>query len=535
MAKEILFSKSAREKMLKGVDILANTVKLTLGPKGRNVALDKGDNSPIITNDGVSIAKEITLCDKYENMGAKLLYEVANKTNEDAGDGTTTATVLAQEMIHLGVNALDNGYNPVLLKEGMEIAKHKVLEELKKISRKIESSKEICQVATISSSSLEIGQIIASAINATSKNSVISVDESKGFETELEIVQGLEYEKGYISPYMVTNNEKMCANLEEAYVLITDYKISNIQDIVAILQKVVESHKPLLIIADDYDNEIVSTLIVNKLRGTFNVVATKAPDFGDNQKNILEDIAIMSGGKFISKDLMMDLTKVSIEDLGIIRKITVNKDNTILIGGYGLKEDVDKRICELKKQSENTSNEYERKKYLERIAKLSSGVGVIKVGAVTETELKEKKMRIEDALNATQAALSEGVVSGGGSCFVRIYKKLKGKVKNKNRDIQKGINICFEALLKPLYQIGENSGYDGNEIVNRQLKMRKNYGFDAKNEKWVEMNNNGILDPTKVSRSSFVNAVSIAEMFILTEAGVCELDEKNNKNYDEIY
>lgn len=536
MAKEIRFKDDARRKMLTGVDLLADTVKLTLGPKGRNVALYKGNSSPLITNDGVTIAKEITLDDKFENMGAKLLYEVANKTNDLAGDGTTTATVLAQEMIHQGLNALDNGSNPIFLQEGMEIAKLSVIEEIIKLSRKIETSKEIEQVATISSSSSEVGKIIAHAIEV-SKNGVISVDESKGFDTKFEIVQGLEFNKGYVSPYMVNDKEKMRAILEETYVLVTDHKINNVQDIIDVLQGVIESHRPLLIIADDFDNDVISTLIVNKLRGTLNVVAIRAPEFGDYQKAILEDIAIMSGAKFISKDLMMDLSKVNIEDLGMVKKATINKDNTILIGGYGVEEEVNNRINELQKQVDNVNNEYEKKQYQERIAKLSTGVGIIKVGAVTETELQEKKLRIEDALNATKAALSEGVVIGGGACFVQIYKKLKGKLKNKNRDVQKGINIVLESLLKPLYQISENAGYDGKEMIEKQLKMKKNYGFDAKNEKWVEMIQKGILDPTKVSRSALINATSIAKMFLTTDAGVCELkEEKNNLNLtDNLY
>ncbi len=526
MAKEIKFKSEARIKMLKGVDILADTVKLTLGPKGRNVALYKGDNSPLITNDGVSIAKEIVLEDKFENMGAKLLYEVANKTNDLAGDGTTTATVLAQEMIHLGLDALKNGANPMLLQEGMEIAKNEVIKKLLDFSKNITTSKEIEQVATISSSSLEVGKIIANAIEKVTKEGVISVDESKGFDTEFEIVQGLQFSKGYVSPYMINDKEKMCANLEDAYILVTDYKINNIQDIIDVLQSVVEAHRPLLLVADDFDNDVISTLIVNKLRGTFNVVAIKAPEFGDYQKALLEDIAIMSNAKFISKDLMMDLTKITLDDLGMIKKATITKDETILLGGYGIKEEIDKRIMELKIQEENASNDFERETYKTRRAKLSYGVGVIKVGAVTETELKEKKLRIEDALNATKAALSEGVVLGGGACFALIYKKLKGKVKNKNKDIQKGINVVLESLLKPLYQIGENAGYDGQEIVNKQLKMKNNYGFDAKNETWVDMVKKGILDPTKVSRLALMNATSIAKMFLTTDAGVCELKEE---------
>lgn len=529
MNKEITFGFEARNKMLKGIDVLCDVVRLTLGPKGRNVALDKENETPLIINDGVSIANEITLKDPMENMGVKLVLEAANKTNELAGDGTTTATVLAQEMIHFGMKALNKGSNPVLLKEGIDTARSEINKIIDEFSLPIKSEKEIKQVATISSSSIEIGELITKAVSMVGKDGVITIDESKGFDNELEIVTGLEYQKGYVSPYMVTDKEKNIAILEDAYVLVTDYKISNIQDIIEILQQVVEIHKPLLIIADDFDNDIVSTLIVNKLRGTFNVVATKAPEFGDYQKEILEDIALKTGAKFYCKDLMMDLTKLTLGDLGRVHKVKITKDSTTLIDGYGDKEKILAKINSLKNYLNTLNNKYEKNQLQKRIAQLSLGIGVIKVGALTEMELKEKKLRIEDALNATQAALSEGVVPGGGLIYCLIYKKLKSRLKNKNNDIQKGINIVLNALLKPLFQIGENAGFDGKEIVEKQLKMPSNIGFDAKNNKWVDMIKNGIIDPTKVSRSALMNATSVASMFLLTDALISNENLENKE------
>ena len=530
MAKEIRFAKDARDSMLRGVDKLADTVRLTLGPKGRNVALDKGYGSPLITNDGVTIAREIELEDKFENMGAKLIYEVANKTNDLAGDGTTTATVLAQAMIHRGLEATEKGANPVFLREGIELASKEVASALLKKSHKVETNADIESVATISSSSLEVGKIIAEAMDKVGKDGVITVDESKGFDTELEVVQGLQYNKGYISPYMVSDREKMVAEMEDAFVLVTDAKITNIQDLLPMLQAVVESHKPLLIIADDLENEVTSTLIVNKLRGTFNVVATKAPEFGDNQKNILEDIAIMTGAKFYSKDLSMELKDLTIEDLGRVKKATITKDSTTLIDGYGEKEALEARIEELKSQAENTTSEYDKKKYLERVAKLSSGVAVVRVGALTESELKEKKLRIEDALNATKAAVSEGIVAGGGAALMEIQRELKKTLRSQNNDVQKGINIVLDSLSSPLKQIAENPGYEADMIVDRQKRMKENMGFDAKEGVWVDMFEKGIVDPTKVARSAILNAASISALFITTEAGVCEIKEDKASN-----
>ena len=522
MAKIVRYGKDARSRMEEGVDVLANTVKITLGPKGRNVVLDKGYGSPLITNDGVTIAKEIELEDNFANMGAKLVYEVANKTNDIAGDGTTTATVLAQAMIHKGIDYVNKGSNPVFLREGIERAGKAVADYLLEHTKVIETSKDIASVARISSSSSEIGEEIAKAMDLVGRNGVITVDESKGFDTELEVVKGLQYDKGYISPYMVTDRDKMIAELEDAYILVTDQKLNNIQDVLPVLQGVVDEHKPLLIIADDVDNDVTSTLIVNKLRGTFNVVATKAPEFGDNQKNILEDIAILTGAKFYSKDLNMELKNLTVADLGKAKKITITKDNTTIIDGAGDKAAVEARISELNAQAENSKSDFDKKKFHERAAKLSGGVAVIKVGATTESELKEKKLRIEDALNATKAAVSEGIVIGGGAALMDAQKTLKDKIKDKNPDVQKGIRVVIDSLSAPLYQIAENAGYNGDVVVDKQKRQAKNVGFDAKEGKWVNMFDAGIVDPTKVTRSAILDASSISALFITTEAGVSE-------------
>ena len=536
MAKIVRYGKEARTRMVKGVDVLADTVKITLGPKGRNVVLDKGYGSPLITNDGVTIAKEIELEDNFMNMGAKLVYEVANKTNDIAGDGTTTATVLAQSMIHKGIDYVNKGSNPVFLREGIERAGKEVADYLLAHTKLIETSKDIASVATISSGNTEIGEEIAKAMELVGKNGVITVDESKGFDTELEVVKGLQYDKGYISPYMVTDRDKMVAELEDAYILVTDQKLNNIQDVLPVLQSVVEEHKPLLIIADDVDNDVTSTLIVNKLRGTFNVVATKAPEFGDNQKNILEDIAILTGAKFYSKDLNMELKNCTIEDLGKAKKITITKDNTTIIDGCGEKEQIEARISELNAQASNSKSDFDKKKYQERAAKLSGGVAVIKVGATTESELKEKKLRIEDALNATKAAVSEGIVIGGGAALMNAQKALKDKLKDRNQDIQRGISVVLDSLSAPLYQIAENAGFNGDAIVLKQTHQKENVGFDAKEGKWCNLLESGIVDPTKVSRSAVLNASSISALFITTEAGVSEIkkDEKEDSANEDM-
>ena len=526
MAKEIKFAKDARTEMVEGVDTLANTVKLTLGPKGRNVVLDKGYGSPLITNDGVTIAKEVELKNNFANMGAKLVYEVASKTNDAAGDGTTTATVLAQEMIHRGINEVEKGANPVFLRAGMEKAGKAVAEELLKMSRPIDTNEDIRSVATISSGDPKVGALIAEAMQKVGKTGVISVDDSKGVDDELTVTQGLEFDKGYISPYMVSDREKMIAELEDAYVFVTDMKISNVNDIVPLLQGVVDSHKPLLLIADDLDADVTSTLVVNKLRGTFNVVAVKAPEFGDAQKAALQDIAITTGATFVSKDLGMELKDVNMDVLGKVRRATIRKDKTVLVGGEGDKAAIAERIKELTHQFEASTSEYDKKGLSKRIAKLSDGVAVLKVGALTESELKEKKLRIEDALNATKAAVSEGIVVGGGAALIEAYRILKPTLKDERKDVQAGINAVLESLVAPLHQIAQNAGYEGDEVVKKQLEAKKNVGFDAKEGVWTDMFEAGIVDPTKVSRSAVLNASSIAALFVTTEAAVSEIKEE---------
>ena len=525
MAKTVKYSKDARESVLKGVDTLADAVRITLGPKGRNVILDKGYGSPQIVNDGVTIAKEIELEDTFENMGAKLIYEVANHTNDSAGDGTTTATLLAQAMIHAGLDAVEKGANPVLLREGIEQASKAVAEKLLNSARKIDSSAEIANVAAVSSGSQEIGNIVSEAMDKVGKNGVINVDESKGFDTSLEVTEGLRYDKGYISPYMVTDREKMTVEMENPAILVTDQKISTIQEVLPLLEQIVSANKPLLIIADDIENEVVSTLIVNKLRGTFNVVATKAPGFGDNQKANLQDIAILTGATFVSKDLGMQLKDVDMKGLGSAKKIIVEKDHTTLIDGAGSKKAFKERITEIQNTIERTTSDYDKKNLKERLAKLTNGVAVIKVGATTETELKEKKLRIEDALNATKAAIEEGIVSGGGCALMSVYKELKDKVTAPEADVQKGIAIVFDSLKQPLYQIAENAGHNGREIVDKQMTQKGNFGFDARNGEWVDMFKAGIVDPCKVTRSALLNAASIAGMLITTEAAVGTIKE----------
>ena len=527
MSKEVLYSKEVRSKMLKGVDTLADTVKVTLGTKGRNVVLEKSYGSPLITNDGVTIAKEIELEDKFENMGAKLVYEVANKTNDVAGDGTTTATLLAQAIMHNGIECVEKGSNPVLLKAGMEKAAKLIAEKLLAKTKQVSTSKDIAQVASISSSSEEIGKYIAMAMEKVGKDGVITVDESKGFETELEIVEGLEYDKGYMSPYMASDREKMQSELENPYILVTDEKINSIQEILPLLEKIVQSNKPLLIIAEDIDNEVLTTLIVNKLRGAFNVVATKAPGFGDAQKAMLQDIATVTGGKYITKELSMDLKEVELADLGTAAKVVVKKDSTTIVHGNGDKDEIANRVAEIKAQIEKSTSEYDKKRLNERLAKITSGVAIIKVGAATESEMKEKKLRIEDALNATKAAIAEGIIIGGGSALVNIYRKYKDELKGDNVDEQKGINAVFEAILLPMEQIAENAGYDGKEIVKQQLTKRDNVGFDAKEGVWTDMFKAGIVDPTKVTRSAVLYATSIASLFVTTEAGVVTKEDPN--------
>ncbi len=523
MAKEIKYMKDSRLTLLKGMDALADAVRITLGPKGRNVVLEKSYGSPLITNDGVTIAKEIELEDKFEDMGAKLLYEVANKTNDVAGDGTTTATILAQAIIHKGLESVDKGTNPVLMRTGIEKAAQAISKHLLSQSVKIETNEDISNVASISADSPEIGEIIAKAMATVGRDGVITVDESNTFDTELEIVEGLQYDKGYVSPYMVTDREKMEVTMDSPYILVTDHKISTIQDILPLLEKIVQLNKPFFIIAEDIDNEVVATLVVNKLRGTFNVAATKAPGFGDNQKELLADIAIVTGATFISKDLGMELKDVDIDQLGKAAKVSIKKDDTTIIDGVGAKELIADRVKELKVQISNSTSEYDKKRLNERLGKLTNGVAVIKVGAATESEMKEKKMRIEDALNATKAAVAEGVVLGGGYALAKAYRELKDTVKGTNPEEQKGISAVFEAILKPLWQIAENAGFDGNEIVAQQLTSEAGVGFDAKQGEWKALQSAGIVDPTKVTRSALLNASSIAALFLTTEAAVASI------------
>lgn len=525
MSKEIRFSSDARQSMLKGVNTLADAVSVTLGPKGRNVVLEKSYGSPLITNDGVSIAKEIELEDHFENMGAKLVYEVANNTNDIAGDGTTTATILARDMIVNGMKQVEKGANPVLMREGIERASKAVAEVLLKNSHKVETSRDIASVATISSSNSHIGELIAQAMDKVGRDGIINVDESNSFDDELEVNEGMQYDKGYVSPYFVSDTDKMEVEMDTPLILVTNQKITNLQEILPVLEQVLKANKPLLLIAEDYENEAISSLVLNKLRGAFNVVATKAPGFGDKQKEMLEDIAVLTGAKFYNKDLNMKLSDLTIEDLGTIKKVIVKKDNTTLIG-HSSSEAVNNRVEELKTQLTHAKSDYEKKTLKERIGKLSNGVATIKVGATTEAELKEKKLRIEDALNATKAAVDEGIVVGGGAALVEAYEELKNQVRDTNVDIQKGINVVMNSLFAPLTQIAINAGYDEEEIVSIQKTAEKDFGFDAKTGDWVNMFETGIIDPTKVTRSALLNAASISALFLTTEAGVAELPKK---------
>ncbi len=529
MAKQIKFGKDCKDKMLEGIDLLADTVKVTLGPKGRNVVLDKGYSSPLITNDGVSIAKEISFDDPFENMGAKLIYEVANNTNDLAGDGTTTATVLAQDMIHTGLKEVEKGANPVLMREGIDMASRAVSDYLLSQSKEIDTVSDIASVATISSGSKEIGDIIANAMETVGKNGVINVDESRSFETSLEVTQGLKYDKGYISPYMLSDNEKS-VTLENPLILVTNNKITSIQDILPLLEEVVKSHKPLFIIADDIDQDTISTIVINKLRGTFNVVATKAPSFGDSQVDELKDIAFVVGAKFYDKNLPDGgLKDITIESLGTAGKVVVEKDSTTIIDGAGDKSELNNYIDNLKSLEDGETTKYKKEAYEKRIAKLTNGVALIKVGATTESELKEKKLRIEDALNATKAAISEGIVSGGGLALIEAYKKVKKELTSDNTDVKRGINVVLEALKAPLSQIAENSGFSGKDICEEALSKENGIGFDAKKGVWCDMKKEGIVDPTRVTRSALLNAASIAGLFLTTEAAVGNVKEESKK------
>ncbi|ARY92170.1 MULTISPECIES: chaperonin GroEL [Lacticaseibacillus] len=528
MAKEIKFSEDARTAMLRGVDQLANTVKTTLGPKGRNVVLDKSYGAPEITNDGVTIAKSIDLEDHYENMGAKLVAEVASKTNDIAGDGTTTATVLAQSIIREGMKNVTAGANPVGIRTGIEKATKAAVDELHKISHKVNGKKEIAQVASVSSSNEEVGNLIADAMEKVGHDGVITIEESKGIDTELSVVEGMQFDRGYLSQYMVTDNDKMEADLDDPYILITDKKISNIQDILPLLQEIVQQGKALLIIADDVAGEALPTLVLNKIRGTFNVVAVKAPGFGDRRKAQLEDIATLTGGTVISSDLGLDLKDTKIEQLGRAGKVTVTKDNTTIVDGAGSKDAIAERVNIIKKQIDDTTSDFDREKLQERLAKLAGGVAVVKVGAATETELKERKYRIEDALNATRAAVEEGYVAGGGTALVDVIPAVAAL--KEEGDVQTGINIVLRALEEPVRQIAENAGREGSVIVEQLKKEKQGIGYNASTGEWEDMAKSGIIDPTKVTRSALQNAASVAALMLTTEAVVADKPEPKDNN-----
>lgn len=525
MAKDIKFSEEARRAMLRGVDALADAVKVTLGPKGRNVVLEKKFGSPLITNDGVTIAKEIELEDAFENMGAKLVAEVASKTNDVAGDGTTTATVLAQAMIREGLKNVTAGANPVGVRKGMEQAVTVAIENLKEISKPIEGKESIAQVAAISAADEEVGSLIAEAMERVGNDGVITIEESKGFTTELEVVEGMQFDRGYASPYMVTDSDKMEAVLDNPYILITDKKITNIQEILPVLEQVVQQGKPLLLIAEDVEGEALATLVVNKLRGTFNAVAVKAPGFGDRRKAMLEDISVLTGGEVITEDLGLDLKSTEIGQLGRASKVVVTKENTTIVEGAGDTEKIAARVNQIRAQVEETTSEFDREKLQERLAKLAGGVAVIKVGAATETELKERKLRIEDALNSTRAAVEEGIVSGGGTALVNVYNKVAAV--EAEGDAQTGINIVLRALEEPIRQIAHNAGLEGFVIVERLKNEKIGVGFNAATGEWVNMIEKGIVDPTKVTRSALQNAASVAAMLLTTEAVVADKPEEN--------
>ncbi|MFS9269798.1 chaperonin GroEL [Streptococcus infantis] len=523
MSKEIKFSSDARSAMVRGVDILADTVKVTLGPKGRNVVLEKSFGSPLITNDGVTIAKEIELEDHFENMGAKLVSEVASKTNDIAGDGTTTATVLTQAIVREGIKNVTAGANPIGIRRGIEAAVATAVEALKNNAIPVSSKEAIAQVAAVSSRSEKVGEYISEAMEKVGKDGVITIEESRGMETELEVVEGMQFDRGYLSQYMVTDNEKMVADLENPYILITDKKISNIQEILPLLESILQSSRPLLIIADDVDGEALPTLVLNKIRGTFNVVAVKAPGFGDRRKAMLEDIAILTGGTVITEDLGLELKDATIEALGQAARVTVDKDSTVIVEGAGNPEAIANRVAVIKSQIETTTSEFDREKLQERLAKLSGGVAVIKVGAATETELKEMKLRIEDALNATRAAVEEGIVAGGGTALVNVISAVAAL--ELEGDEATGRNIVLRALEEPVRQIAYNAGYEGSIVIDRLKNAEAGTGFNAATGEWVNMIEAGIIDPVKVSRSALQNAASVASLILTTEAVVANKPE----------
>ena len=523
MAKEIKFYEDARKGMEAGINKLSNTVKVTLGPKGRNVVLDKKFGAPLITNDGVTIAREIELEDPYENMGAQLVKEVATKTNDVAGDGTTTATLLAQAIIREGLKNVAAGANPMIIQKGIKKAVEKAVEGIKEFSKPVETKESIAQVASISAADEEVGKLISDAMEKVGKDGVITVEESRSMGTTLEVVEGMQFDRGYVSPYMVTNTEKMEAELEDPYILITDKKITNIQEVLPVLEQIVQQGKPLLIIADDVEGEAMATLVVNKLRGTFNCVAVKAPAFGDRRKDLLQDIAILTGGTVISEDLGYELKETSIEMLGKARRVTVGKELTVIVNGAGEQSAIEERVALIKSQIEISDSEYDRDKLQERLAKLAGGVAVIQVGAATETELKERKLRIEDALAATRAAVEEGIVPGGGTVLLNVIPKVKALLEETNGDERTGVNIIVKALEEPVRQIAINAGLEGSVIVENVKNAEVGIGFDALSEKYVNMLENGIVDPTKVTRSALQNASSVASMVLTTEAAVADV------------
>ncbi|MBB3930480.1 chaperonin GroEL [Kaistia hirudinis] len=523
-AKDVKFSADAREKLLRGVDILANAVKVTLGPKGRNVVIEKSFGAPRITKDGVSVAKEIELEDKFENLGAQLLREVASKTNDKAGDGTTTATVLAQSIVKEGAKAVAAGMNPMDLKRGIDMAVTEAVKDLEKRSKKIKTSEEVAQVGTISANGeKEIGQMIASAMQKVGNEGVITVEEAKTAETELEVVEGMQFDRGYLSPYFITNAEKMVTELDDPYILLHEKKLSNLQSILPVLEAVVQSGKPLLIISEDVEGEALATLVVNKLRGGLKVAAVKAPGFGDRRKAMLEDIAILTAGQVISEDLGIKLENVTLAMLGRAKKVTISKENTTIVDGNGKKKEIEARVGQIKAQIEETTSDYDKEKLQERLAKLAGGVAVIRVGGSTEVEVKERKDRVDDALNATRAAVEEGIVPGGGSALLRAKKAVE-KLKSDNSDIEAGIKIVLRALEAPIRQIAENSGVEGSIVVSKVLENKSDtFGFDAQNEEFVDLVAAGIIDPTKVVRTALQDAASVASLIVTTEALIADL------------
>ncbi len=525
MAKQIKYGADARAALEAGVNKLSNTVRVTLGPKGRNVVLDKQYGAPLITNDGVTIAKEIELEDGYENMGAQLIREVAAKTNDVAGDGTTTATVLAQAMIHEGMKNLAAGANPIVLRKGMKKATEKAVEIIAKMSKKVDGKEQIARVAAVSSGDEEVGAMVADAMEKVSKDGVITIEESKTMKTELDLVEGMQFDRGYVSAYMATDMEKMEATLDNPYVLITDKKISNIQEILQLLEQIVQSGASLLIVAEDVEGEALSTLIVNKLRGTFKVVAVKAPGYGDRRKEMLQDIAILTGGKVISEELGYELKNATMDMLGRAKSVKVQKENTVIVDGCGSKDEIQARIGQIKSQIEKTTSDYDKEKLQERLAKLAGGVAVIRVGAATETEMKEAKLRMEDALNATRAAVEEGIIAGGGSAYVHATKELAEYVDGLEGDEKTGAKIVVKALEAPLATIAENAGLEGAVIINKVKESKIGVGFDAYKEEYVDMVKAGILDPAKVTRSALQNATSVASTLLTTEAVVSTIKE----------